>query len=440
MRIPGTASTARRVSRAASVLGLCVTLVSGCGVAGDPDPAGADDAGHGITLTIGDFGTFGYKEAGLFDEYMSAHPGITVVEHNVQDENTYYPAFQTRLAAGRGLDDIQAVEVGRIAQVVKQADKFADLTTAEGVDRSAFLPWKWQQATTPDGRTVALGTDIGPLAVCYRKDLFQQAGLPTDRDEVGRLWQGDWARFVEVGRRFQAGAPAGTHFIDSTSGLFNAVVASGSPQYDDEGGRLDYRNSAGVQSAWDLSLGAAQAGISAGLKQFDPQWNQAFANSAFAAVVCPSWMTAIIAGKSGEANRGKWDIAAAPAAGNWGGSFLSVPGAGRHRREAEALAVWLTAPEQQAKVFVRAGNLPSTATALSRPEVQHAALDYFGDAPTGQIYAAAATSVQPAVIGEWDGLVKNCLADTLLSVEQHRRPAAEAWSAATREIDGKVGD
>ncbi|AUG81850.1 sugar-binding protein [Kitasatospora sp. MMS16-BH015] len=437
MRNSGT-TPGRSALTTAAALALSALLVSGCSSSGSSAP-GDTAAGGKITLTVGDFGTFGYKEAGLFDAYQQAHPDITIVEHNVQQEGDYYPALQTHLAAGSGLDDLQAIEVGRIAQVVKkQADKFADLGKAEGVHQGDFLPWKWQQGTTADGRTIGLGTDIGPMAVCYRKDLFQQAGLPTDRDQVAKLWQGDWAKFVEVGKQYQAKAPAGTFFTDSASGLFNAVVSSSTTQYADSSGQLAYKTSAAVKSGWDLAVSAAQSGISAGLKQFDTPWNQGYANSKFATVACPSWMTAIVSGKSGDANKGKWDIAAPPAAGNWGGSFLAVPKAGKHQKEAQALAAWLTAPEQQAKVFAKVGNLPSNTAALSRPEVQDAKLDYFADTPTGKIYAATAGSIQPAVIGEWDAMVKDALSNGLLGIEQHHTDPAKAWSAAVKEIDDKV--
>ncbi|MFE5581300.1 ABC transporter substrate-binding protein [Kitasatospora sp. NPDC056531] len=447
MRNPGTTHGGRATAvlpvrkplLSAAAAALCALLVAGCDSSGSATTAAP---GAKITLTVGDYGTFGYKEAGLFDAYMREHPDITIVEHTVEQETDYYPALQTHLASGSGLDDIQAVEVGRIAQVVKkQANKFVDLGKADGVDRSAFLPWKSQQATASDGRTIGLGTDIGPMAICYRKDLFQQAGLPTDREQVAKLWQGDWAKFVETGKQYQAKAPAGTFFTDSAGGLFNAVVSSSTTQYDNGGGQLDYKNSPSVKSAWNLATGAIQAGISAGLKQFDTPWYQAFANSRFATVACPSWMTAIVADKSGSANKGKWDIATAPAAGNWGGSFLAVPKAGKHQKEAEALAAWLTAPAQQAKVFTTVGNLPSNLNALSRPEVQNAKLDFFGDTPTGQIYAATAQSIQPTVIGEWDGLVKDTLTNgALLSIEQHQSDPAKAWSNAVKEIDDKVSD
>ncbi|MFH9352354.1 ABC transporter substrate-binding protein [Kitasatospora sp. NPDC017646] len=452
MRNPGTTHGGRATAHlplrkvpkpllSAATAALCALLVAGCDSSGSGS-GGTAASDAKITLTVGDYGTFGYKEAGLYDAYMREHPGITIVEHTVEQETDYYPALQTHLASGSGLDDIQAIEVGRIAQVVKkQADKFVDLGKADGVDKGAFLPWKARQASTTDGRTVGLGTDIGPMAICYRKDLFQQAGLPTDREEVAKLWQGDWAKFVETGKQYQAKAPAGTFFTDSAGGLFNAVVSSSTTQYDNSSGELDYKNSPSVKNAWDLATGAVQAGISAGLKQFDTPWYQAFANSRFATVACPSWMTAVVADKSGSANKGKWDIATPPAAGNWGGSFLAVPKAGRHQKEAAALAAWLTAPTQQAKVFTTVGNLPSNAQALSRPEVQNAVLDFFGDTPTGRIYAATAQSIQPTVIGEWDGLVKDTLTNgALLSIEQHQSDPAKAWSNAVKEIDDKVSD
>ncbi|TXS46761.1 extracellular solute-binding protein, partial [Streptomyces sp. uw30] len=55
----------------------------------------------------------------------------------------------------------------------------------------------------------------------------------------------------------------------------------------------------------------------------------------------------------------------APTAANWGGSFLGVPTASKHQKEAVALAKWLTAPEQQAKVFAKQASFPSTPSAYS---------------------------------------------------------------------------
>ncbi|GAA0696022.1 extracellular solute-binding protein [Kitasatospora atroaurantiaca] len=427
---------------ATTALATTALLLTGCSSSAKSGSDGSSSAAGGekITLTVGDFGTFGYKEAGLYDAYMAAHPNITIKYDTTQDGQKYWDALTTHLASGSGLADIQAVEVGYIAQAAGTlGDKFTDLGKADGVSAGAWLPWKSKQATTANGALIGLGTDIGPMAVCYRKDLFQQAGLPTDRESVGKLWQGDWSKFVEAGKTYQAKAPAGTFFTDSASGLFNAALSSEKDQYSDASGKLVYKDSAGVKKAWDIAVSASQAKISAGLRQFQDNWNAAFTNAKFATVVCPSWMTGIISKYSGDSGKGKWDIAQAPVASNWGGAFLTVPKAGKHQKEAAALAAWLTAPEQQAKVFTKVGNLPSTTAGLQLPAVQSAKLDYFGDTPTGQIYATTAQSILPAAIGENDGTVKTIITDNgILDIEQHGTDPAKAWSNVNKLIADKV--
>ncbi|MER6398469.1 extracellular solute-binding protein [Kitasatospora sp. NPDC001603] len=432
----------RRAVPVTTALTLSALLLTGCAGGSDADPAtgAAADGGGKVTLSVGDFGTFGYREAGLYDEYMAAHPSITIRYETVQDGQKYWDALATHLASGSGLNDIQAVEVGYIAQATGTlGDKFTDLSKAEGVRADAWLPWKAKQATTAKGALIGLGTDIGPMAVCYRKDLFEQAGLPTDREAVGKLWSGDWAKFVDAGKQYQAKAPAGTFFTDSASGLFNAALSAESQQYSDASGKLVYRDSPGVKKAWTTAVDASRAGISAGLRQFHYDWNTAFSNARFATVVCPSWMTGIISKYSGDPGKGKWDIAQAPVASNWGGAFLTVPKAGKHQKEAAALAAWLTAPEQQAKVFAKVGNLPSTTAALAQPAVQNATLDYFGTTPTGKIFAATAQNIAPAPIGEQDGTVKTVITDNgILDIEQHGTDPAKAWTNVTKLIDDKV--
>ena len=142
-------------------------------------------------LTVGTFGTMDFDNAGLYDQYMKLHPNVTIKENNIAQSANYYKALQTHLAASSGLDDIQALEIGFVADVVQNhSDAFVDFAAEDNGDelKGNFYDWKWGQATTDDGQTIGLGTDAGPQAMCYRKDLFQQAGLPTDRAQVGQLW------------------------------------------------------------------------------------------------------------------------------------------------------------------------------------------------------------------------------------------------------------
>ncbi|MFD7321589.1 ABC transporter substrate-binding protein [Streptomyces sp. NPDC059875] len=434
----------RRTARAA-VAGavVCAALVTGCGGDGGSDEAGGDGK---ITLRIGTYGSFGYDDktgAKLYSEYEKTHPNIKIEESNVADGQKYWDTLKLRLSRNSGLADIQALEVGYIAEATgpTMADKWVDLGTTGGADLGAYLDWKVKQATTPDGKVIALGTDIGPMAICYNKDLFAKAKLPTDRTAVAALWQGDWSKFLETGKNYQKNAPAGTAFHDSASGLFNAVVSSEPVQYANTKGELDYENSPGVKKAWETAVAAAQAGITAKLRQFDEKgtWNAAFKNAKFATVACPSWMTGIIKDQAGAANQGKWDIAAPPVAGNWGGSFLAVPKSGKHAKEAAELAAWLTAPAQHAKVFGVNGNIPPSKDTLTSAAVLEAKLPYFGDTPVGKIYSEAAAGITPAPISRWDGQVKTFLTDNgILDIEQRGTDPAKAWDNVKKLIDDKI--
>lgn len=435
---------ARRTRTAlALALLLGAGLAAGCATdpPGPPRARAAGEAGERpVVLTVGVFGSFGLKEAGLYDTYMRLHPDVAVRQTSVERNENYYPQLITHLVTGSGLADVQAVEVGNIAEVVAtQGHRLEDLGAAPGADRRAFLPWKWAQGTGRDGRTVALGTDIGPQAVCYRKDLFARAGLPTDREAVGRLWAGDWRRFLDVGRRFAARAPKGVAFTDSASGVMAAVVVGSPLRFYDARGTLVVGSNPAVREAWDLAAAFARGGLTARLQQFTPGWDQGFANGSFATVACPAWMLGYIEDKAGPAGRGRWDVAAAPRPGNWGGSFLVVPSAGRHRAQAARLAAWLTAPAQQARVFERRGSFPSASAALALPVVAAARHPYFGDAPVGAIFTAAARGVPRAPVGPKEGLVAQHLADGgMLQVDQAGRDPDEAWAAVLASIDNAL--
>jgi cellobiose transport system substrate-binding protein len=182
-------SAPRRVSTFVGVLAAVALLATAC--SSGKSTKSASNSNEPVTLQVNLFGTFGYKEAGLFDEYQRLHPNVKISYNSVEQEQNYYQALQTHLAAGSGLGDIQGIEVGRIAEVVQQrADKFVNFNDYGGAAlKDNFFPWKWQEATTSDGRTIGLGTDIGPMAMAYRTDLFKQAGLPTDREQVAKLWR-----------------------------------------------------------------------------------------------------------------------------------------------------------------------------------------------------------------------------------------------------------
>ena len=447
-------STSRR-RPVASLVALAATgaiVLAGCGGNGS-SASTADTAGSGpcgttdpTTVTVGLFGTFGFKEAGLWDAYKKVCPNITIKEDVVEQSADYWTRLKTRLAAGSGLDDVQAIEIGFVADVVQNhKDQFVNWNTVpnSAADKAEFYPWKWQLATTSDGtNTVGLGTDIGPEAICYRSDQMKQAGLPSDPKTLASKWT-TWDDFINFGKQYEASKtkPSGSSFVDSAASIFSTAVYQGDTAYADSNGDANVESSDGVKTAWGYATQAAQDGITAGLQQFTPAWNKAFSSGAFAALACPTWMMGYIQGQAGDAYAGKWDIAPVLPGGatNWGGSWLGVPTKAKNQAAAIALVEWLSAKDQQVTMWTDGGHFPSNSDAAAAPAVKNAKSAYFSNAPVGTIFGDIAAKMKVPPIGLYDTQIQQALTTQLTNVETKGTSPGDAFNAALDQIKQITG-
>jgi cellobiose transport system substrate-binding protein len=434
--------TPRRTSVvAAAVATSSLLLLTACGGGSSGSGESGPAPGEPVEISIALFGTMGYDEAGLFEEYERQNPGVTIRYESTQGETNYWPALQTRLASGTGVADIQGIEVARIADVTtNQPDLWTDLRdTPAGEALDGYLEWKSAAATTDDGAVLGLGTDIGPMGICYRQDLLQQAGLPTDPAALAAEMP-DWNAFLALGERFRAAAPAGAAWHDSSGGLFNAIISQERELYSNDAGEPVYDSNPVIRSAFDTAARAGQAGLTAGLEQFlDPAWDQGFASGSFATIACPSWMIGYIKGKAGDAGAGQWNVTTLPGGGggNWGGSYLGIPAVSQNKDAAGRLLAWLTAPEQQERVFREVANFPSRTAAIDA--VSDATDPYFNNAPIGQIFSQSAESAPVQTMGPNDGAMEEAIVQALLSVETTGASPEQAWTNAVDTIQNQIG-
>ncbi|MER7363788.1 extracellular solute-binding protein [Nonomuraea wenchangensis] len=409
-------------------------LSSACGGGGGGSAAAPASAqpGEKIKLTVGLFGDFGFKP--LYEEYKKTHPNIEIVE-NVTQFNDHHNNLVKRLATNAGAGDVEAVEVGYISTFTAQPNKFVDLKQF-GLDKrqSDYLDWKWQQGLSKDGgQVLGLGTDVGGLAMCYRKDLFKKAGLPTDRAEVAALWP-TWEQYIETGKKFAAADVAGAKFTDSPGEIFRAMVNQAPTGLYDAQDNIIVESNPDVKKAWDLSNQLTQEGLTAKLAAFSPPWNTGFAKGSFATIICPAWMTGFIQEQAKDAT-GKWDIATVPGgSGNSGGSHLMVPKQSKHPKEAAELIDFLTSKDNQAKVFKEEGTFPSIPALYDDPSIQNFTKPFFGDAPIGKIYSDAAKALKPQHLGPKEADVRVAIGNGLGRVEQGKQTPDEAWTQVLEDV------
>jgi cellobiose transport system substrate-binding protein len=419
-----TVSTSRRTT-AAAVAGIAAFAIIATGCSGTP--AGGDEK---ITLTIATFNDFGYTDE-LLAEYEAAHDNITIVHNKAATSNDARTNYFTKLGAGSGLADIEAVEIDWFAELLQYSDKLYDLSSDEVDGR--WLDWKAEAATDADGRLIAYGTDIGPEAICYRADLFQAAGLPTDREEVAALLDGDWDHYFEVGKQFTANSDVA--WFDGAGAIMQGVLNQEEETLESRDGEVIATTNPVVKKAYDSVMAASET-LSAHLQQWSKDWEAGFAAGSFATTLCPSWFLGNIEGLSPDATG--WDIANVfpGGGGNWGGSYLTVPDQGAHKKEAKALAAWLTAPEQQLKAFINTGNFPSQKELQSADELLQVTRPFFNDAPTGQIFSDRATAVTVAPYkGPNYFPVMNELQNALTRADVDRSQSAdESWDQFVKDV------
>ncbi|RIV35559.1 ABC transporter substrate-binding protein [Micromonospora radicis] len=418
--------TTRRTRLAAGALA-AITAVGGLAAcSSDDSPAEGEKPAK---LVVDTFGEFGYDD--LVKEYEQ-QTGIKVELRKTAQLGDYRPKLVRYLATGKGAADVTALEEGILNEFKANPGNWVDLTPLVADHSKEYLPWKWELGKATDGnKLIGLPTDVGSLAVCYRKDLFQAAGLPTERDEVAALWP-DWNGYHQAGQKYKQAT--GKAFVDSITAVSNGVLfQQGSDLFYDKENNVIADSSPAVRTAWDTAT--SMVDISAKATTWSPEWFGGFKQGTFATTFCPSWMLGIVQENSGEENKGKWDVATVPGGGgNWGGSWLAVPEQSKYPAEAAKLAEFLTNATSQVAAFKKSGPLPTNLEALKNEDFLTYTNEYFSNAPTGKIFGEVVEKIQPVHLGPKHQAVKeNAYEPAMRAFEGGQATKEKAWEQFTKD-------
>lgn len=368
-----------------------------------------------VTLRLWVWAGSGYE--GLVKRYVAEHPGIDVEIVTTQYDDLL-PSLLTAFATRSDAPDAVLLEASQLNELKRFPLYFRNLYEF-GDERVHYLDWKWRHGESRDGGMLfAMPTDIGPVALAYRRDLFAAAGLPVEREELAERLA-SWESLEQAG--LQLKERTGAALFDNLTNVYTTYLnqydensvsggsigteagsSGGSPGWSGlpvtEGGaalevgssRLDEDQTDRIQEAWNIAVRFHRLGLNAGLPSQSPAWAEGAVNKRFAAVLAPSWLHGLMK-KNAPATAGQWDLTRAPGQpSSWMGSFLAVPAASRYPQEAYALVRWLTAPAQQLEGFKSGGNFPSTPESYASTAFLDVRDGFFNNAPVGQIYSHAA--------------------------------------------------
>lgn len=400
--------------------------------AGESAAASAATCPNGpVAINFWDFQ--GATEISLVSDFEKSHPCIKVTQ-KVTDYDAHHQALTTALASGTGVPDVAGVEIGAWPKFLAQPQNFVNLNDLGAKDiQSEYLPWMWQMAATPDGsKQLGVPPAAAGLAIAYRRDYMEKAGLPSDREAVAQLWP-TWDAFVATCRTFTQKTKV--PFVDSLGITFEGVLGQAPKQYYDTDGITPiYATNPSVRAAWDVAAAVHEAGCSAKITPWTDDWTTGMAKGSFGAMVAPSWMQNVIS-QAAPKDSGKWDITALPGVGgNQGGSWVTIPAKAAHPKEAWEFVKWVTAPEQQLEVFKTQGALPATSSIYDSPDIQNASSAYFSNAPIGKIYTTSLTGLQAPPIGPDQLAIDNEFQAGLSRLDQGKETSEQAWNSTLEKI------
>lgn len=417
------------------VLSLLLVACSDSDETGGESSSGGDgNSEEKVTLDFWVFGQFGFD--GLVEKYNEENPNVEVNLQLQESEDMHNNLF-TSLSAGSGAPDISMIEIAYIPQFREAQDHFYNLYDYGADDvKNNFLDWAWKNAESPEGDyMIALPTDIGPTAMYYRTDIFEEAGLPSNPDEVAELIS-TWDDYVEVARTIKS--ETGTNITDSPELLFNAVRDQAPEQYFNEDNELIIETSPYVKEAYDFATGLIQEGLVGQNELWTPEWGNAMSEGTSATLLAASWMVGRVKENAPDA-AGNWAITTLPeGAGNWGGSFISIPKQSEYPEEAYEFISWLTSPEQLLEAFNVAGIFPSTPGVYEDEDFLSKSDEYFSGTKTASVFADAAQKVEPVFIGKDTPIVHNELVTALINVASADGDPEEEWNNAVERIKDQL--
>jgi len=334
------------------------------------------------------------------DMFEKAHKNIKVKLVNAGQGEPEYEKLRTALKAGEGAPDVVHMEFQYIP-TFKQIDGLADISEYGANDyKSDYAAWTWDQVSEGDA-VYAMPWDSGPMALLYRKDIFDKYGI-----EVPTTWD----QFAQEAEKLHK-ADAGTYLADFSpvdGGWISGLMwQAGARPFEVDGTKveisLDDPAVVKVSEYWgDL----VERGVIAKKPGYTNEWYRAIAEGTFATWPTAAWGPVYLQGVAGK-TKGKWRAAPMPqweegahASSNWGGSTLAVTTQSENAEEAAQLATWLTHDPAPTKLYTTKQFLfPVLNDLLDSPEFKNQKSEFYGDQAVNAVFVEASSNVEKGF--EW---------------------------------------
>ena len=333
------------------------------------------------------FWVYGANYEALIEEYEREHGDISI-DLVRRDKDDHQLGLFTALSAGSGAPDIAALDWNELETYLDARHQFVDLRTF-GADEKAddFLDWAFQAGTPSDSDSlIGLPTTVSPTVMHYNADLFSEAGLPSDPEEVEQALQ-SWAQFEDAA--LQLLEETGSAMAGNPDVIYHAKRDQLEKAYFNEEGELLIGSEPYIESIFMDTADLMDEDVILLHDRDSDSWREALRNEAFAVILGDRKMSDNLTEDAPDMNN--WRMAQIPeGAGNHGGTWLSIPEQSNHAEEAYRFIEWLTSPEQLLRMYEEEGQFPPAPAVYEDERFSVVTDPYFGGQATGPVFAEAA--------------------------------------------------
>ncbi|MET8112741.1 ABC transporter substrate-binding protein [Streptomyces prasinus] len=332
-------------------------------------------------------------------EWNRQNPDIQVSVKSTPNGNAgTYQNMSNALKAGNA-PDLGQIEYDSLASFRLQ-EGLTDIASCAGVKEAEddFVKWTWSQVTFGSGGedgVWAVPQDTGPMALFYRKDLFEKHGISVPKT---------WEEYYEAAKKLKKADSKAymTHFSQTDPNWFSGLLwQKGASMFGQDGDtwKVDVDSPAAGEVAdyWQKMIDEKL--VATDLQGFSPALYKAWNQGEVATWVSAAWGYSTIRDNA-KATSDKWGVAPMPqwsagddAAGNWGGSTTAVLGKSEHPYEAAQFALWLNTDPKALEILNREGGLYPAATEGLELEALQQPVEFYDGQKIFDVFADSSKNV-----------------------------------------------
>jgi ABC-type glycerol-3-phosphate transport system substrate-binding protein len=378
----------------------------------------------------------------LLPAFNAAYPNIKVeVQGFPSAKMGYLNNLQRAMLSGSG-PDVAMMEVNMIA-LLRDRPQWEDLSQAPynaGEILPNFAPFTVTNVTLPDGKIVALPKHTGPGGLFYRRDIFAEAGLPTDPKAVTDLLS-DWNAFIEVGKK--VAKPNERWMLANGEEIVRAMMAQKGVSNFDAQGNLQFDHPV-FREALEIVKQAADAGLISPFVAWSPEWQGAFGKGQIATVMYGNWFGGLLKRAYSTADAGKWAVSAAPASEdgsrsfNSGGDYIGILQTSDNKQAAWAFVKWLVTDAESLKQQYQNDDLYPAWTPAGSADWMNFKDPYYDGQNVNEVFAPVQANLIPSTLHPLDSAANLAMQTAIDNVVKGVATVDEALAQAKAEIKAKM--